>query len=67
VHSFTTRPIYPWKPVNRVLDGPPHFSERSIEEKDFFLLPGIEAQYLERHAQSLATITTELSGPDLEQ
>jgi hypothetical protein len=67
VHRVTTRPNYPWSPMNGVLDGPPRLSERFREEKDPFPLPGIEARYLGCHAQSPATTVSELSRPDFEQ
>jgi hypothetical protein len=66
-HGITTHPNYTWNPKNGVLDGPPRLYERLREEKDLFPLPGIEAQFLGPHAQSIAITATELSRPDFEQ
>jgi hypothetical protein len=67
VHRITTRQNYPWNPMNGVLDGPPHLSERFRKEKDLFPLLGIESRFLVRHDQSLGTTATKLSWPDFEQ
>jgi hypothetical protein len=56
VVSFTARPLYlqaksPWYPFDRKLGGSQNRSERSCEEKNSELLPGLEPPFIQAIAQ----------------